>query len=143
MFKPSKAISIKESRALSGKDVKTLRKKIETQFALEGEPFSLFSFSIKKRRSTTPPPSTLTSNLTLLLRRFPLSPPSPNNRIRPHRDPPSKGRGLLTQALEPLMRLGRLRSASPLRPRRPRLGLGAAAPNRLLSVGSCPRLFCF
>lgn len=42
MFKPSKALSVKESRALSGKDVKTLRKKIETQFNLEGESFFLF-----------------------------------------------------------------------------------------------------
>ena len=37
MFKPQKALSVKESRALSGKDVKTLRKKVEAQFNLEGE----------------------------------------------------------------------------------------------------------
>lgn len=48
MFKPQKALTVKESRALSGKDVKTLRKKVETQFNIEGESISGWR-SIKPR----------------------------------------------------------------------------------------------
>ena len=66
MFKPQKALSVKESRALSGKDVKTLRKKVETQFNLEGEsffslPFLIDHFSANRPSFFRPRPHSLSA----------------------------------------------------------------------------------
>ena len=92
MFKPGKSLTVKESRALSGKDVKVLRKKIEEQFKLDGEARVFFSFQISRRRFfRRRPTSTSTSSLLLLpLSRplslslsLPLSPNQPTNQLTP------------------------------------------------------------